>query len=174
MCYYKYLSDRCNCTFQPPTSSTDHCFRTLCFKNTYNEENFEYDTKCGSECPLECTSKSLKFVKKIGVFPSYNELSEINNTIHEKLADGEESPWNENDLRHGMLELNVYFKSFNYSEKTEIPKIADSDLIGTIGGTMGLFLGMSLMSLIEIIELVNQLASTIIIAILEKKRKNKS
>ena len=166
MCYYEFLSNRCNCTF---SNSSDHCFKEECFLNVYNEEDFHYDSECRSKCPLECTPKSLNLTHNIGVFPDSMEYNELNKTVYDILSSHEKKAWHDAHLHHSTTELSVFFKSSIYSEKTKIPKISDSEFLTIIGLTMGLFLGMCLLSLISLIDLINQFVSTIIRAIMKKK-----
>ncbi len=57
--------------------------------------------------------------------------------------------------------LNIYYEDYRYISKTEIPKIFPIDFFGIIGGLLGLFLGISLFSFLEIFEFVANLVQII-------------
>ncbi len=67
-----------------------------------------------------------------------------------------------------MLAVNVYYTSSSYMKITESPSILIYDLAPNIGGTMGLFVGMSALSFMELIELAIE-----IVAYLIRKLKNR-
>ena len=46
----------------------------------------------------------------------------------------------------------VYFNNLRYTEISEIPKTTPTDMLALVGGTLGLFLGISLLSFIEIVD----------------------
>lgn len=50
------------------------------------------------------------------------------------------------------LSLTVVFSDLTYNEITQIPKMTVFDLIGSIGGTLGVFIGFQIMSLMEIFQ----------------------
>ena len=49
--------------------------------------------------------------------------------------------------------ITLYFKELKYTEVSEMPKMTTANVISNIGGTFGLFLGLSLMSFFEILQL---------------------
>lgn len=46
----------------------------------------------------------------------------------------------------------VIFADFRYEEITQIPKMNVYDLVGSVGGTLGVFIGFQILSLLEILE----------------------
>lgn len=61
--------------------------------------------------------------------------------------------------------LDFFFDVLNNMEITQYPKMDVSELLSNVGGTLGLFLGISLLTFIEIFEF------TIIIKMIKDKRK---
>ena len=57
------------------------------------------------------------------------------------------------NLYYNMISASVFYDSLSYSMAEERPAFVMIELIGSIGGHLHLFLGMSLLSFIEIIEL---------------------
>jgi uncharacterized membrane protein len=56
-------------------------------------------------------------------------------------------------IRSNVLGVAIYYSSLSYTKISEDAKMEVSDLVGAIGGTLGLFLGMSFMSFYELFEL---------------------
>ena len=48
--------------------------------------------------------------------------------------------------------MNVYYEKLSYEHIKEIPAVSSSSLLGTVGGTLGLFVGLSIISLFEFVE----------------------
>ena len=81
--------------------------------------------KCKEYCPLECETISYSV--------NFNILSDF-------------TTFNETTLV-------VYFESLKYTSISQLPKAKELDLISSIGGIFGLFIGVSFVTLFEIAEL---------------------
>ena len=62
------------------------------------------------------------------------------------------------DLTH----VSVYFIDTTFTEMTEKPLLETFDLVSSIGGLMGIFLGMSLLSMCEIIQFIFSVVNAIL------------
>ncbi|RUS72250.1 hypothetical protein EGW08_019991 [Elysia chlorotica] len=60
---------------------------------------------------------------------------------------------NANKIKANAIELRIFYKSLNIETLEQQPAISTADIIGKLGGQMGLFLGLSLLSYVEILEL---------------------
>jgi hypothetical protein len=58
------------------------------------------------------------------------------------------------EYRETHLVLNVYFASQEYTEIRETPKMSPFDLISNLGGVLGIFLGLSIFTLAEVMEIL--------------------
>ena len=83
---------------------------------------------CESKCPLECNSIQYNPVFYHGM------LDQI--------------------TKNNSLVLNIFYDSLSYTTIQEIAKMESTDLISNIGGTLGLFLGISFLSFGEIFEII--------------------
>ena len=72
------------------------------------------------------------------------------------------------NLYMNMVKLTIHYETLAYISVEEKAEMTFENLIGTIGGHLHLFLGMSLLSFFELIELI-----FIAISIHYEKRKNK-
>ncbi len=59
-----------------------------------------------------------------------------------------------------ITKLLLYIEELKFAEINEYPKITEADVVSNIGGTLGLFLGLSLLSFVEIFEIIILLFST--------------
>ena len=85
-------------------------------------------------------------------------LSEINYDII-KSHDAFKSKYDENeltiaDITDDIVKLNVYYESLTYTLSEESVSMNLVGLFASIGGFMGSFLGMSLMTLVELLEII--------------------
>lgn len=111
---------------------------------------------CGNNCPLECDTITYTTSSSSVVFPSDLYASRMINNDYMKSLLGFTSDSNLtiNDVRSRMLAVNVHYASLAYQSFSESPKTEVVDLVSSIGGTLGLFLGVSFLSFIEIFDLV--------------------
>ncbi|XP_052695101.1 acid-sensing ion channel 2-like [Crassostrea angulata] len=92
-------------------------------------------------CPTECEYNEYQARLSTGYFPAknydfiFNELGITN-------------------IRENLLELVIYFESFGVLKVEQKPEYSPEDILGLLGGQMGLFLGASLLTLTELIEVI--------------------
>ena len=60
-------------------------------------------------------------------------------------------------IKNGLVKINIFYDSLSFTQITESVKMNKVSLLASIGGFMGMFLGMSLMTFIEILELLVRL-----------------
>jgi hypothetical protein len=117
-------------------------------------ETHAYGPDCDDLCPLECEITTYKHTQFTHGYPSQAWASYLSG--HQ----GVKSAFAANNLSYsyGVLKasavcVNVYFNELQYTLMTDSPRMTFLDLVSNIGGLMGLFLGMSLLSLIEYVEI---------------------
>lgn len=110
---------------------------------------------CGdTNCPLECDSITYGTTISSVVYPSEIFASRLkDNTEIQRLFGGRDD-MTVAELRENMLGINVYYNTLSYISFTESAKTELVDLVAGIGGTLGLFLGISFLSFIEIFDLL--------------------
>ena len=155
-CIQQLLIRDCNCTFSMFTSlfDSDKCEsleKTNCalkyYSSVYLEKKFLQDY-CQPKCPLECNSTKLTFSL------SFNELNPHSYTefIRSKFSSDfikREIDWQ--TAKSSIVSLNIFYETLAYTMLTESPQMDIVTLIASIGGNLGLFLGMSLFSLSELV-----------------------
>ena len=66
-------------------------------------------------------------------------------------------------MNKNLIIIYVYYKELKYTLISQQPKTEIFDLISKIGGILGLFMGISFMSLIEILEILFEIMSIIFV-----------
>ena len=106
---------------------------------------------CFTKCPLECETERFEYSVGFSNFPPKNyfqEQSSFNPEFQDKTYD---------ELKQTVLKLSVRYRHLSTTYITQEQKTSIADLVATIGGTLGCFIGASMLSLVEIIELLIQL-----------------
>jgi hypothetical protein len=136
LCYdIDYINrNPCNCTNTSLGNVWKDCWinyenkLTERFGCTYKDKREFFKSsiieKCEQYCPLECDSISYS-----------NEVTSVPN-------------------ENGGIDLRIYYENLQYTSITQIPKEEVSDLIADLGGSLGLFIGLSFMTVFEIGELL--------------------
>ena len=57
-------------------------------------------------------------------------------------------------LAQSIVSVNIFYDRLSYTSTTETPQMDGASLFGSIGGNLGLFLGASVFSMCEIIEVM--------------------
>lgn len=118
----------------------------LCSLTGYNKHD------CDAECPSGCettsyTTKvevvkynpsSYRFSKSVEVIRQYNDVTNMTDA----------------EIKARLLNLYVFIDDLSHQEIYQIEKVTKSDLLSNIGGTLGLFMGISLISFVEVLELI--------------------
>ena len=60
-------------------------------------------------------------------------------------------------LKRNIAQVMVYYEDLGYQQYDEVEKMSLSDLVANIGGFLGLFLGMSFLSFVEILDILLQI-----------------
>jgi hypothetical protein len=102
------------------------------------------------ECPNECQSTSYEYTYSASEYSGERYYQEFKNQFNISEEDVLSRKFNKG--KNGLI-LNVYFPQLKYTEVSETPKVGVISLISNIGGTLGLFLGISLLSFVEIVEI---------------------
>lgn len=99
--------------------------------------NSDQVTKCSLQCPVECNSIRFSHTISLAEYPS------------KWLAVQSESHGLEPSER---LIVNVFYNEMFYSLIEDSPAITVDSLLALIGGSLGLFLGASFLTLLEAVE----------------------
>ena len=108
--------------------------------------NKSLDDECLRKCPLECDSMSFDARLSSATFPTRYLFDALENVLFKNSSF--------DDVKKRVVELKIYYSKLSYLSLTESPKTSIIDLFSNIGGTLGLYVGVSLLSLVEIVEIL--------------------
>ena len=104
---------------------------------------------CTSSCPTECEFIEYKVSTSRATYPTeyYRDLLSTHSIINS-------SGINIQDIDKAVLRVNVFYETMSYTTITETLSITPETFFSNIGGTLGLCLGVSILSIVEILELI--------------------
>lgn len=126
-----------------------------CFSFQYQAFfNGNLNELCSNQCPPECDSVFYIPSVSASQYPSkvYGSYLLKNPKIISKFKN--RTNLTLQDLKDNMIYLSVFYQELNYRTFYEVSKMEIIDLVSNVGGTLGLFLGMSFLSFIEIVDLI--------------------
>jgi hypothetical protein len=110
-------------------------------------------------CPLECNQTSFKVsvssARLLGnIYAKHiNENKNLSSDFGNKTVSVEQA-------EKSFVYARIFYESQSYTLSTESPKIDWVSLLANIGGTLGLFLGVSALSACELIEVLIEIYLT--------------
>ena len=129
-CFSKKMSQNFNCT--SPNIYENKLYPNACdLDSVKNEYSNDFLSECNPQCPLECESTSFPY-------SSYVYQSRTQNIFNINYQFG----------------IHLYFEASRYTVISQIAKTTLPDIVSIVGGTLGLFLGLSLLSFVEIFDFI--------------------
>ena len=154
LCFQKSVIDTCQCGNPNDYHFFDvePCKSLNCIKAVISEYmNYNiFQKNCLSSCPLQCNRTEYKtFINTIQLVgePSVDKIKKNSQLV----ADFVTLPINADTAKESFARLYVFYDPLSYTISTDYPNMNRFSLIASIGGTFSLFLGVSAMSLFEII-----------------------
>jgi len=161
LCYQKALAKLCNCTdyMSQPGIDVDLC-NTMdqfsCLSNIYynNFSDNDWMSKtCYPLCPKECNKTEYK------VSMTFSRLvPDMYSDYFKKLSNNLSIFRNEtitpDMVRNNLIKFNINYNSLSFTEISEAESINIVSLLSNLGGTLGLFLGISVLSFVELFEIL--------------------
>ena len=139
--YFSIFSNKNDCL-----NETEH----NCSKRVW--ENFDWKS-CLEYCPLECNqtqySIEVTSVKLLG--EKYAYLIRENTNLSLDFVENEVSA---EAAANSFISLSIFYDTLSYTLITESPKLDAIALLANLGGNLSLFLGISIFSFSEIIEII--------------------
>ena len=161
-CFQELLAQKCGCIDYWPNvtiAGYEYCLdaKAKCssdfFYNVFAIKDF-IDKNCLDRCPAECFTRGLSYKLAFQRYPeaSYaGKTLKTNPMLIKKYANQSDF---ESNLAQSVLRMTIRYDSLAYKEMVEKPRMSWKSLLGELGGYLHIFLGMSLISFIEIFELI--------------------
>ena len=173
LCYQNYLNKKCKC-YDALVRSIDillmPCItanETVCQIETLKYFSTKSNEICADQCPAECYTTTYSFKSSIQAYPSQSYAYSMLKDASLLARFENKTNLDYETLKENILAVNVYFEALESTMIDEGKQMELVDLIASIGGTMGLFLGISVLSLFEIVEILLEI-------LLSKTKKLKS
>ena len=170
VCLQSIIIENCKCfmTILPDYTGNNlpcsNSSQTEC-TYSYSQRNKDFVAdKCSKDCPVECNHVTYDFTLSSIDYPSEQFFYTLKNESGKKYADTSFEAY-----RQTHLSLSIFYAHLEYIEISEIPKITLIDSISSLGGSLGIFLGLSIFSFIEIFEILFQI---VFAYVLQKKNSN--
>jgi hypothetical protein len=157
-CLQKYVIDNYNCTLYIFISlyNVSLCDYDLFLHITKNDHIFAanyVNRVCLPMCPLECNQTLYKASISSYQLIGSQYISHIRDNPN-LAADFIERPIDSTQVEKSIVCVNIFYESLSYTLNKESPQMNWVSLLGSIGGNLGLFLGVNIFSLCELIEVV--------------------
>ena len=158
-CYLICLQDKiildCNCSIGllPNYGNSTACtsyFQILCMqKKVVKFLQNEFPESCVTGCPVSCNF--IEYSTKVSsvTYPNEYYKSLLMTTSRVKASNISSS-----DLDKSFLKVNIFYESMSYTQTTENAALTFMTFLSNVGGIFGLFIGVSILSCIELIELI--------------------
>jgi hypothetical protein len=165
LCRQKLIINKCGCYFEQydTIDSSPPCINSSginCLNNLTTDREILTDdefNECLNECPLECAS--IKYRLKLSTLKYPNEQSyllflEKNSDLVNFYLNLTGNQLSFSVYKEMTYDISVFYTSMDYTQITQSPKMQLFDLFSQIGGSIGVFMGMSVFHLIEIVEII--------------------
>jgi len=168
-CLQRTLILECNCTYPPLISlfpNVSPCYEqneTDCvyqlFFGKVNRNDFLFGENCLADCPLECYSDRFNyFLSSSELIPKYY-LDYLNLNSTNLSSDFLTTKIDAETDRKSFTRLSIFYNELSYEISNETPQLNLVTLFANVGGYLGLFLGMSVFSIFEPIQLIIEIAN---------------
>ncbi|XP_028514974.1 FMRFamide-activated amiloride-sensitive sodium channel-like [Exaiptasia diaphana] len=116
--------------------------------------------ECQNSCPTECSSSEFRTVQSTALLNTKHLVDDANEYCkHDNkstsicqemtnMSDAQKIQY----FRENLVSINVYLKDFYFEEVRQVPVFGWSELVSGVGGNFGLFLGMSILTIMEFFE----------------------
>lgn len=148
---FAFLYDN-NCSF------TEDDYYLNCSKSGFNISSltdfYEKDIykNYTHKCPYECKSYLFDIKSSLAAYPSYDEYLSLgnNSNLYSKYPN---DTFSYEEIKKSVVSVNIYYEEMKYLRIKQTPKTELWDLISNIGGSLSLFLGVSFLSFVELVQI---------------------
>ena len=114
------------------------------------------EVTCVPSCPLQCNRTQYTTMISSSALNGAWYVETIRSNLN-LAADFVGTPLNADTARESVARVNVYYPTLSYTLSLEAPYMDAVALLGSIGGTLGLFMGISVLSVSEIVEVLMEI-----------------
>ena len=156
-CYQEFLIDKYNCSDPNYLSLFTNVSECTYEKYKFGPDdvfNVNFINKhCFAKCPLECDQISFKTSLSSTLLNGNKYISYINWNAN-LTADFLNRTIDAQTAAQSYVSVKIFYETLSYTHSTESPQMDGVYLLGSIGGNLGLFLGISVFSICEVVQVV--------------------
>ena len=106
---------------------------------------------CSPYCPSSCEAHELKTYVSPSNYPTSHQFNSLMNKS--EYLQSLENETSRNEIKKSLIYLRIFYDELKYEYIYQIPKMLITDLVSIVGGTLSVSLGMSFLSIFEVITL---------------------
>jgi hypothetical protein len=165
-CIQQHVIQMCNCSIpiyldlynvSCKNNAESYCANMI----PYNGQLGTSVTNCIPKCPLECNSTQITHELTSQTFAGIG-YAFIANQTSSILSDFNSSKIDDASASNKFVQLHLFYDSLVFTSSVDSPSMDIVAFLGNIGGTIGLFLGISVLSVCELIHVLFELCSHLI------------
>lgn len=141
-CILMFMFDNCNISDGNIFANLD-CVTQIF--DGFRSKEIKIPFHCLNNCPDECDSIKYRIIQ--------NNMAATSMSKSYKLA----MNFSDEYANNNFVAIFIHYSSLEYTYSNQIAKMNTFDLISNLGGLLGLFVGMSFMTIIELIEILFEL-----------------
>ena len=165
LCVQRGTIEKCNCSnvFLPLFNDSSYiCLQVdeqLCLYEfvIYFGSNKNQIDDCNKQCPYECNSIEYDIATTKASYPTRYHKELLFN-----LTDISTKGVTIDNVQDSLAKVNVFYKSLEYKLVEQKIQMSTENFFSNIGGTLGLYIGISFLSLIELVELLFNIVLSIV------------
>ena len=110
--------------------------------------------KCENECPFECETTIYETDISYVDYPNMIEYYFLKIDLDERFKNVfSNNDYSFNDVKQIIARFRIFFDPMTFKKISQSPSMTFFDLVANIGGALGLFLGISILGLVEFVEM---------------------
>ena len=161
-CEANFIKNKCNCSLIISKNTTRICYLDdqlfqsdfECINSAFKQFSIDSLNINNCDCPIECKRTFYTYSSSYSLFPTRKYSEYILETDSFKSKYPNITTYEE--LKKNIARVEIFFDDMTETVIEESVKTEMSDLISNLGGILGLFLGLSFLSLIEFVEVFLQ------------------
>ena len=150
-CFQRYIIQKYNCSHSLFLSLFN--VRKCSFKPSEIFDSSFIHNNCIAACPLECNQTLYKISTSSNLLNGYLYIFSIKSNPN-LILDFINRSIDVVTVEKSIVNVTLFYDSLTYVLSSETPQWSGVSLLGSIGGNLSLFLGVSLFSLVELIEVI--------------------
>ena len=160
LCLQKEIINACGCYFtkylmEAQSEPCENVTQLDCINKQTNLFTRDFLESSLRECPLECDSLVYNLQISSLEFPNeqFYNMFLLDQTLYGLLSILLSDTPTFANIREISYKANVFYPHLQYTQISQTPKTSPFDLLSQIGGSLGVFLGLSFLHFVEIVEI---------------------